>query len=282
MARKSSGTARKLLFLILVCAAGVAVWMGGCDKIASKFRSKTKTQPAKKERAVRRAPRTSVSGPKLAIILDDLGGDREAAEAVFAMHYPLTISVLPYHAHSTEIAEEAQRRGLEVMLHLPMRAVANETPEVHQLETGMSGEEVARALDGMLESVPTATGVNNHEGSLATTDAKLMGELMPLLKQKDLFFVDSRTTAATVAFETAEHLGVRSGFRNVPFLDDVQDVGAIRKQLELALRGAKEKGAAIAIAIGHPHAETLQALREVLPRAEAEGVHLVVVSEVVK
>jgi len=66
----------------------------------------------------------------------------------------------------------------------------------------------------------------------------------------------------------------------VPFLDDVQDVGAIRKQLELALRGAKEKGAAIAI--GHPHAETLQALREVLPRAEAEGVHLVVVSEVVK
>jgi hypothetical protein len=280
VARKNSGTARKLLFLLLSCAAGVAVWMGGCDKIASKFRSKTKTQPAKKERVTRRAPGTSVSGPKLAIILDDLGNDKEAAEAVFAMHYPLTISVLPYHAHSTEIAEEAQRRGIEVMLHLPMRAIANEMPEVHQLETGMSSEAVARELNGMLESVPTADGVNNHEGSQATTDAKLMGELMPLLKKRDLFFVDSRTTAATVAFEEAERAGVRSGFRNVPFLDDVQDVGAIRKQLELAMRGAKEKGAAIAI--GHPHAETLQALKEELPRAEAEGVRLVLVSELVK
>ena len=257
------------------------MWMGGCDKIASKFRSKTKTQPGKKERVARRTPSsTGVPGPKLAIILDDLGNDKEAAEAVFALHYPLTISVLPYHAHSTEIAEEAQRHGLEVMLHLPMRAIANETPEAHQLEAGMSSEAVARELAGMLESVPTADGVNNHEGSLATTDAKLMGELMPLLKQRDLFFVDSRTTAATVAFEEAEHAGVRSGFRNVPFLDDVQDVAAIRKELELAIRGAKEKGAAIAI--GHPHAETLRALKEELPQAEAEGVRLVLVSELVK
>lgn len=256
------------------------MWMGGCDKIASKFRSRSKTQPAKKERVVRRAPTTAFAGPKLAIILDDFGNDREATDAVFALHYPLTISVLPYHAHSTEIAEEAQRRGLEVMLHLPMRAVANETPEAHQLEAGMSGEVVTRELNGMLESVPTASGVNNHEGSLATTNAKLMAELMPLLKQRDLFFVDSRTTAATVAFEAAERAGVRSGFRNVPFLDDVQDVAAIRKQLELAIHGAKEKGEAIAI--GHPHPETLQALKEELPRAEAEGVRLVVVSELVK
>jgi polysaccharide deacetylase 2 family uncharacterized protein YibQ len=254
--------------------------MAGCDKIASKFRSKTKPQPAKKERVVRRAPGTAVSGPRLAIILDDLGNDRQAAEAIFAFDYPLTISVLPYHPHSTEIAEEAQRRGLEVMLHLPMRAVANETPEAYQLETGMSGEEVARALDRMLESVPTASGVNNHEGSLATSDARLMRELMPLLKQRDLFFVDSRTTAATVAFEEAERAGVRSGFRNVPFLDDVENVGAIRNQLKLALRGAKEKGAAIAI--GHPHAATLRALKEELARAEGEGVHLVFVSELVK
>jgi polysaccharide deacetylase 2 family uncharacterized protein YibQ len=279
--RKNSGTAHQLLFLVVVCAAGVAVWMGGCDKIASKFRSKTKTQPAKKERAVRRAPPdTGVSGPKLAILLDDLGNDRDAADAVFALHCPLTISVLPYHAHSTEIAEEAQRRGLEVMLHLPMRSIANETPEAHQLEAGMSGEQVAQALNGMLESVPTASGVNNHEGSLATADAKLMGELMPLLKQRELFFVDSRTTAATVAFEEAERAGVKSGFRNVPFLDDVQDVAAIRKQLELAMRGAKEKGTAIAI--GHPHAETLRALKEMLPQAEAQGVRLVYVSELVK
>src|SRR5258708_37257862 len=92
-----------------------------------------------------------------------------------------------------------QRGGVKVMLTLPMRAIANETPEAHQLEAGVNGEEMARVLDGMLESVPTADGVNNHEGSLATTGAKLMRELMPLLKQRDLFFVDSPTTAATLA-----------------------------------------------------------------------------------
>src|SRR5262249_3020159 len=145
---------------------------------------------------------------------------------------------------------------------------------------GMSEEDLRRTVENMLKSVPGASGVNNHEGSQATTDEKLMQKLMPLLKEWGLFFVDSRTTAATVAFDTAEKAGVRCGFRNVPFLDDVQQVPAIERQLELAIHGAKEKGAAIAI--GHPHPETLQALKEMLPRAEEQGVHLVFVSEVVR
>jgi polysaccharide deacetylase 2 family uncharacterized protein YibQ len=106
-----------------------------------------------------------------------------------------------------------------------------------------------------------------------------MSKLMPVLRERNLFYVDSRTTAATVAFDTAQRDGVRSGFRNVPFLDDVAEVAAVRKQLELALRGAREKGEAIAI--GHPHPATLQALREVLPQAQAQGVHLVFASELV-
>jgi polysaccharide deacetylase 2 family uncharacterized protein YibQ len=107
-----------------------------------------------------------------------------------------------------------------------------------------------------------------------------MGELMPALRNWNLFYVDSRTTAATVAFDTAKRDGIPAAFRNVPFLDDVQDAGAIRKQLELALRGAKEKKAAIAI--GHPHPETLEALREFLPTAHSNGVRLVFVSELVR
>ena len=254
--------------------------MAGCDKISSKFHSLTKSTTGNKERRLPRAPKRTIVGPKLAIILDDLGSDSSAGEAIFALQVPLTISVLPFHAHSTEIAEEAKRRGFEVMLHLPMQAVGNELPEPRQLHGGMSGAEVAQELSGMLESVPAAVGVNNHEGSLATQDAKLMAELMPLLKQRGLFFVDSRTTAATIAFDAAEQAGVRSGYRNVPFLDDVEDVAAIRRQLELAIRGAEEKGSAIAS--GHPHAQTLEALREMLPQAEARGVHLVFVSDVVK
>lgn len=217
--------------------------------------------------------------PELAIIVDDLGSDRAAAEAIFALDYPLTLSVLPNHEHSSEIAKEAQRRGYQVMLHLPMQSVAGEKPEPEELRPGMPAEEVSALLDQFLGSIPGAVGVNNHQGSQATADTALMDELMPALHDRHLFYVDSRTTAETVAYDTAQSFGVPSAFRNVPFLDDVNDLPAIRKQVELAIRGAREKGEAIAI--GHPHAATLQALRETLPRAESEGVSLVFISELV-
>jgi polysaccharide deacetylase 2 family uncharacterized protein YibQ len=216
---------------------------------------------------------------RLAIILDDLGQDRAAADAIFALPYPLTVSVLPNHAHSTEIASEAHRRGYEVMLHLPMQSVGNETPEAEELRPGMAAQDIPGLFEEMMQSVPNATGVNNHQGSQATADAALMEGLMPVLQQWNLFYVDSRTTAATVAYDTAQRDGVRSGFRNVPFLDDVPEVPAVRKQLELALRGARQRGDAIAI--GHPHPATLQALREMLPNAKAQGVQLVYASDVV-
>ncbi len=216
---------------------------------------------------------------RLAIILDDLGSDRAAADAIFALPYPLTISVLPNQAHSVEIAEQAHRRGYEVLLHLPMQSVGNETPEAQELHPGMPADDIPVLFEQMIESVPNATGVNNHQGSEATADPALMEELMPVLQKWNLFYVDSRTTAATVAYDTAQRLGVRSAFRNVPFLDDVREVSAVRKQIELALGGAKEKREAIAI--GHPHPATLEALSEVLPQAEARGVHLVYASDLV-
>jgi uncharacterized protein len=216
---------------------------------------------------------------RLAIILDDLGNDRGVAEAIFALKYPLTISVLPNHAHSSEIAEEAHSRGYEVMLHLPMQSVANEKPEPQELRPGMSAGNVTELVDRLLRSVPDVVGVNNHQGSESTADTTLMHDLMPVLREHHLFYVDSRTTAATVAFDAAQGDGVRSGFRNVPFLDDVADESAVEKQLQIALRGAKQKGEAIAI--GHPHAATLRALRKVLPKAGSQGVALVFASEVV-
>jgi len=218
-------------------------------------------------------------GARLAIILDDLGNDRAAADAIFALKIPLTISVLPNHPHSVEIAEEAHRRGYQVMLHLPMQSVGNERPESQELHAGMSASDVSALVDQSLREIPDVAGVNNHQGSQSTTDIALMDELMPVLRQHKLFYVDSRTTAATVAYDEAQRLGVPSGFRNVPFLDDVAEVAAVRKQLQRALRGAREKREAIAI--GHPHPATLQALREVLPQAESQGVTLVFVSELV-
>jgi len=219
------------------------------------------------------------AGAKLAIILDDLGSDRAAAEAIFDLRYPLTISVLPNHEHSIDIADEASSRGYQVMLHLPMQSVANETPEARELRPGMPAAEVSALVDQFLQNVPSVVGVNNHQGSRATSDPALMDELMPVLRDRRLFYIDSRTTTATVAYDTAQSFGVRSAFRNVPFLDDVAEAPAVHKQLELALRDARLKGEAIAI--GHPHPATLRALREVLPQAQGQGVRLVFASELV-
>src|SRR5260370_36351554 len=100
---------------------------------------------------------------------------------------------------------------------------------------------------------------------------------MQVLRDGPLFSGPRPTTAATVAYDTAQDCGVRSAFRIVPFQDDLAEVAAVRKQLELALRGARERGEAVAI--GHPHPASLQALREVLPAAQERGVRLVLASE---
>ena len=217
--------------------------------------------------------------PRLAVILDDVGSDRSEAEAIFNLHYPLTISILPNHAHSSEIAREAHRRGYQVMLHLPMQAVTNEKPESQELRPGMSTEDIRLLIDEFLDTVPDASGANNHQGSGSTADVALMGKLMPILRDHHLYYVDSRTTTATVAFDTAQSFGLHSAFRNVPFLDDVPELPAVRQQLQLAFRRARDRGEAIAI--GHPHQATLEALQVMLPRAAPDGVQLVFVSDVV-
>jgi len=231
--------------------------------------------------AARPRPSTAQgSGPRLAIILDDLGYDRAAADALLALPFPLTVSVLPHLPLSAEVAEEAYRRGDQVLLHMPMESEADGAkPQEIELRVGMNAQQVEGALTGMLETVPHAVGVNNHQGSRATSDPVLMAELMPALRQRGLFFIDSRTAASTVAYDTAERSGVRAASRKV-FLDDTAAREAILAQLELAARDAARDGAAIAI--GHPHPATIAALTEGVPHLEARGIRLVFVSDIVR
>jgi hypothetical protein len=166
------------------------------------------------------------------------------------------------------------------MLHLPMQSESPtaRTEEV-ELRVGMNTKQVDSALAGMLETVPHTVGVNNHQGSRATADPALMAELMPELRRRGLFFVDSRTLASTIAYNTAERFGVRAASRKV-FLDDSANSEAILRQLELAARDAERDGSAIAI--GHPRPGTIAALAKGLPRLESRGIRLVFVSELVQ
>ncbi len=279
MLLKSRALARKSALVVCLVFVASGLFLGGCGKIKSTVQSVLHANRTAKNHPPQPSP-PAASGPRLAIILDDVAGDAASVDGIFALHYPLTLSILPNHPHSTDIAQDAHRRGYQVMLHLPMESLANETSEAQELRRGMSTAEVSNELTDMLHSVPYAAGVNNHQGSRATSDPQLMAELMPLLRSHRLFFIDSRTTAATVAYESAQAASVPCAYRNVPFLDDVQEAGAIRQQLELAVKDARERGQAIAI--GHPHPATLHALADFLPQAEAQGIRLVHASDLVR
>lgn len=234
-----------------------------------------------------RTPRLAVAptrrnrpGPRLAIIIDDIGYDRSGADSVLALGFPVTVSVLPHLPLSSDVAEEAYRRGDQVMLHLPMQSETESAKmEDVELRVGMRAGEVDSILAGMLDTVPHVVGVNNHQGSLATADPTLMAELMPELRKRGLFFIDSRTEAKTIAYDAAKRAGVRAASRKV-FLDDTASREQITAQLQLAAKDAKRDGSAIAI--GHPRPATIAALAGEVPRLEASGIQIVFASELVQ
>jgi uncharacterized protein len=236
------------------------------------------------EPAAAPAPNASAlpeGAPRLAIIIDDLGHDLPPLHEILQLHYPLTLSVIPNLPDSAEAANEAHSHGDEVLLHLPMQAIeADAKTEPVELRVGMNSNQVDKILSAMLETVPHAAGVNNHQGSRATADTALMKELMGALQRRGLFFVDSRTSKETVAYDMAEKKGVRAAFRNAQFLDDTTTPSAILAQLDRAESDARRKG--WAATIGHPHASTIAVLREELPRMESKGIRLVFISELVK
>ena len=223
---------------------------------------------------------SAATEPRLAVIIDDIGYEIPAAERLMAMPFPLTLAVLPHLPHSSAVADQARRRGFEVLLHLPMESEKVESPaEAIELRAGTNAAETARLLDAMLATVPGAAGVNNHQGSRATADAALMRALVAELAARHLFLIDSRTGPGSVAFETARAAGLPAAYRT-EFLDDDQNPAAILIQLARAERRAREQG--WAVAIGHPYRTTLDVLTDALPDLEARGVRLVFVSEILQ
>lgn len=218
---------------------------------------------------------------RAAIIIDDLGEDEHAAQRLLKLPYRITFSVLPHLPHSPATAQQAYRGGREVMLHLPMEPEpgAPASPGPGEIKVGMSSEEVARLIAGDLASVPHVRGVNNHMGSRATANPALMAEVMRVLAAKNLYFIDSRTTAATTALAAARRAGIPAFYRSV-FLDDSETVEYSLGQLRQFRRVIEQNGAAIAI--GHPHPSTIAALGQFLPELARDDIQIVPASELVQ
>lgn len=219
--------------------------------------------------------------PRIAIIIDDLGNDQAAVELLARWREPVAGAVLPMLPGSPAAAEALSRSGKEVLLHLPMepRGLPGVRPGPGLILVSQTDGQIRATLSADLDSVPAATGVNNHMGSLATADRRVMQVVAAELARRGLFFVDSRTTDQTVAAEAAARARVPCASRRV-FLDDVQTDEAVERSLDDLVAKARAEG--FAIAIGHPHPVTLAVLGRELPRIGERGVRLVRVSELVR
>jgi hypothetical protein len=217
---------------------------------------------------------------KIALVIDDLGPNLTLARELLALNFPLTFSILPFYTHSKEIAQEANSKGREVMLHLPLEPRDNQDlkPEKGTLYTWMNENDILAQLHEDLSSVPCVSGVNGHMGSRFTEDRSSMEKMFRELKNLELYFLDSLTTDKSAGSAVARNVGLRFGKRDI-FIDrDLEDSTIADRLFQLA-ELSKKRGYAIGIA--HPYPDTINTLKKILPMLSSEGIEFVPLSEVI-
>ena len=217
--------------------------------------------------------------PVIAVVIDDMGIAQKRTADIISLKAPLTASFLTYGRNLENQVKAAEAAGMEIMLHAPMEPYSNIDVAPDVLTTKMSLEEVHQGLEQMLAKFQDVKGINNHMGSKFTEDKARMQVVMNVLKEKGLFFLDSKTTPHSVGKETAEEYGVSYATRHV-FIDNKNQVDYILNQLSIAERIAQKNG--YAVAIGHPKSGTYEALKQWLPSLEEKKIKILPMSDIVK
>lgn len=246
----------------------------------TKAPAKQSTAPAKAAPAAAPKPNTptAVKG-KLAVVIDDAGRDLESQHVYESLGIPLTLAVMPNQVHTRDAALSWHAHGLPVILHQPMESVSGIGMESKAILTSMGDEEIRSLLKSSLSQVPEAVGINNHQGSKATTDRHTMDVVMNELHHRRLFFFDSRTNSTTAADAAAASYGVPY-VRNDLFVDNEADVAAISSMIREAAKRAQKYGTYVII--GHCRPKTAEAFRQMVPQLEKEGIQFVYVSSLAK
>ena len=278
-----------VFFALLALGLGIALYLK--TRPAERPGTAPTATPVPRQAAARK-PRPAPTSPtpppekataparaRIAIVIDDLGNDREALERIARWPFAVGGAVLPGLAGSADAARRLAASGKEVLLHLPMEPDGYPAvqPGPGVILRSDDDEKIAHTLIDDLATVPGAVGVNNHMGSAATADLRVMRAVVRVLAARGLYLLDSRTSEATVARRVADEAALPAVSRRV-FLDAVPKASAIERAYRELLSTAKREGEAIAI--GHPHPATLDLLERELPRLE--GVRLVRVSELVR
>ncbi|MDZ7735431.1 MAG: divergent polysaccharide deacetylase family protein [Gammaproteobacteria bacterium] len=243
-----------LLFLLLVSAAGMVQADGG-----NGYRD---------------------DSPRVSLIIDDIGYRLNDDRRAIALPGPISYAILPHTPHAARMSQLAYSLGKDILVHLPMEAHhANHLLGPGALMQEMEQADFAETVLDNIDSVPHAIGISNHMGSLLTSDNRAMRWLMQTIKPTGLFYMDSMTSAKSVAGESASRYQVGYLRRDV-FLDNTPDTKAIEQQFMRLVETARRKGTAIGI--GHPHPQTIRILAALLPELEHNGIQLVSIREIMK
>jgi len=278
-----------ILAASLVVLAGVGWWLFGGPQApevgASTARpalpsespaARAPTPSPKRPEPGSETPPTTRSGPRrVALVLDDLGRSLDDLERLHELGVPVTYAVLPFESRTQAVLATLRAEGAEILCHLPLEGRPEANPGPGAIRDEFSPRRIARRTREAVAATPGAVGVNNHMGSKVTADPQAMRAILEVVGKAGLFFLDSRTTAETVAYEEALAAGIPTARRDV-FLDVERTPEAVRAQFAELLATADRKGAAIGI--GHPHEVTLEVLAEEIPRAVAAGYEFVPVS----
>ena len=213
----------------------------------------------------------------IAIIIDDLGHNKDRGELAVSLPGKVTYAVLPNSRYASAISESAFSSNKEVIVHLPMENRNSFPMPVDALTDKLNRTDFLVSVNTLINKVPHAIGINNHQGSYLTEQPKQMNWLMDDLKNRNFFFLDSRTSPKTVAYKIALNKNILSGSRDV-FLDNERTTFEIDRAFQKLIRIAKRRGTAIGI--GHPHIQTLDYLAMAIPHLQQQGIALVPVSNV--
>jgi len=214
------------------------------------------------------------------IVIDDFGyRNDQISDGFLELDADLTYAIIPGHNHSVSFGEKAVRAGYEVIVHMPMENTGKTYgEEKFVLMTNMDNDTIQRRLNTALNLISMAVGMNNHQGSKASADQHVMSNVARIIKERDLFFLDSRTTVETIAVNTMEVFGVPTAQRNI-FLDNDDDEAKIKQQLMKLIKKAKKDGSAIGI--GHVKLKTLNVLKKEIPQLKKAGFKFEFVSKMV-
>jgi polysaccharide deacetylase 2 family uncharacterized protein YibQ len=227
--------------------------------------------------------RIGQSRKRIAIIIDDIGYDLSPLNELLEIDASLTFAILPHCAHSVDAANILHSAKREILLHLPMEphTFPDENPGVGALFVGMNDQQIKDEVDKDLSAIPHLSGVNNHMGSKFMENEAKLEVVFRQIKERNLFFVDSRTTPLSQGPAIARKLGLRFVSRNI-FIDNDNDYITIFRNLTNRIDREFDLKSESVVMIGHPHQKTIQALREAIPVLQSRGIDIVPVSTLVR